>query len=70
MNTYKIPVTWEVYSHIKIEAESLEKAIEIFDAKENSDENYSLPTDPEYVDGSFKRENEETCSLNNQKFEV
>ena len=70
MKTYKIPVTWEVYSHIEVEADSLEEAIKIFDDKENSDEDYGLPTDPEYVDGSFKREDEEICSLNNQKFEV
>jgi hypothetical protein len=67
MKTYKIPVTWEVYSHIEVEAKSLDEAIQIFDNKENSDENYELPTNPEYVDDSFKREDEETCSLNNQK---
>ena len=53
---FKIPVTWEVYSHISIEADTLEEAIEIFDKKENSDEDYPLPTDSYYVDGSFKRE--------------
>ncbi len=65
--TYKIPVSWEVYSTIEIEAQSLDEAIKIFDETEDK---IPLPLYPEYVDGSFKREDEEICSLNNQKFEV
>ena len=53
MSIFKIPVSWEVYGVIEIEAESLEKAIEIFDEKEDE---YSLP-EGDYIDGSFKREN-------------
>lgn len=60
---YKIPVTWESYGIIEVEAESLEQAIEEFDREE---ENYDLP-DAQYVDGSFKREDLEIIELNNQK---
>ena len=64
MNTYKIPVTWEAYGIVEIEAETLDEAIKIFDETEDE---ISLPTDSEYIDGSFKREDKEICSLNNQK---
>jgi hypothetical protein len=53
MKTFKIPVTWEVYSTIDVEAETLEEAVAIFDEEE---EVYPLPTDPEYIDGSFHRD--------------
>lgn len=69
MKTFKIPVTWEVWSTINVEAETLSEAIRIFDEKENSDEDYSLPTDFEYVDGSFGREDIESCQLNNEEYE-
>ena len=50
INTYKIPVTWEVYATVEIEATSLEEAVAIF--KETEDE-IPLPTDNDYVDESF-----------------
>ena len=50
---FKIPVSWEVYGSVDIEAESLEEAIEIFD---DTEDEISLPTNNEYIDGSFKRE--------------
>lgn len=56
MKIFKIPVTWEVCDWIEVEAETLEEAIEIFDAKENSSDDYALPTEPVYIDGSFRRE--------------
>lgn len=59
---FKIPVSWEVTATIDVEANSIEEAIQIFDAKESSEEDYSLPTDSEYIDGSFKREDEEICA--------
>lgn len=58
MKTFKIPVSWQVYSIIDIEAETLEEAIAKFDEKEESDEDWPLPTDSEYMDGTFHRENE------------
>ena len=54
---FKIPVTWEEYGEIEIEATSLEEAIAIFDEKEDE---YSLP-EGEYIDGSFKREDLDFC---------
>jgi 3-phosphoglycerate kinase len=62
MKTWKIPVTWEVYGTVEIEAETLDEAIKIFDETEDE---ISLPTDSEYVDASFKREDEEIIQLNN-----
>ena len=59
---YKIPVTWEAFGVVEIEAPNLEAAITIFD--ERSDY-IPLPEDSDYVDGSFRREDEETIKLNN-----
>jgi hypothetical protein len=64
MATWKIPVTWEVFGIVEIEAESLDEAIEIFDEKEDQ---IKLPFDSEYIDASFKREDEETIALHNTK---
>lgn len=47
--TYKVGCSWEVYATAEVEAESLEDAIEIVEADE-----FPLPTDTSYVDGSFK----------------
>lgn len=57
MRTFKIPVSWELYGHIEIEAKSINDAIRIFD--EQSDD-ISLP-EGEYVDGSFNRESKDFC---------
>jgi hypothetical protein len=46
MKTYKIPVSWTVTAVMHIEAESLEDAIKQAD-------NESLPTDTDYLEGSF-----------------
>ena len=62
MKTWKIPVTWEVFGTVEIEAESLDEAMQIFDETEDE---ISLPLYPEYVDASFKREDEEACFANN-----
>lgn len=58
---FKISVTWESYGVVEIEADTLEEAIEKFDA--TSDE-IKLP-EGDYVDGSFHREDLETCKLLN-----
>ena len=52
MKTYKIPVSWEVAGIIKIQAKSLDQALDIFD--ENID-HYPLP-EGEYINSSFQRE--------------
>ena len=43
MKKFKIPVTWEVYGTIEIEADSLEEAIQKFDNIEINGEGYDLP---------------------------
>ena len=47
---FKLPVTWEVYGTVEIDAESLEAAVDYF--KANSDD-IPLPTESHYVDASF-----------------
>jgi len=47
MKTYKIPVSWSVMATMEIEADSLEEGIEKAD-------DASLPTDPDYIEGSFE----------------
>ncbi len=51
MKTYKIPVSWTVTATMKIEAESLEQALEF--AKDDP-----LPTDTDYLEGSFQIDEE------------
>lgn len=62
LKTFKIPVTWESWGIVYTEAETLDQALDIFD--KTCDE-IPLP-EAEYVDGSFYREDEESCSFNNQ----
>ena len=47
--TYRVPCSWEVYATAEVEAESWEEAI-----SKVEDDNFSLPTDPDYVGSSFK----------------
>ena len=51
MAKWKIPVTWEVCSTVDIEAETLEEAMRIAC---DEDGEIPLPTDPDYVDGSWR----------------
>jgi hypothetical protein len=53
---YKIPVRWESWGVIEVEAPTLEEAIEIFDSNVDT---YNLPSESEYIDGSFERDEEE-----------
>jgi hypothetical protein len=48
MKTYRIPLVWQVYGHINVDAESLKEAIEYALGPE-----CPLP-DGEYVDESIK----------------
>ena len=45
--TYKVPVSWTVAATMNVEAESLDAAL--LEA-----EDLPLPTDGEYIDGSFE----------------
>ena len=49
MKIFKIPVEWESYGVIEIEAVDLQQAIKMV---ENDD--IPLPDNEEYIDGSFK----------------
>lgn len=51
MATFKIPVTYEVYGHIEIEANTLEEA---FDKAHKDIDNLPLVDDPQYVDDSYE----------------
>ena len=63
MATFKIPVSWEVFGVVNVEADSLDEAIAKFD---DDMDNIPLPQDGTYIDSSFKREDEETCSAENE----
>lgn len=58
---FKIPVSWQVSDFIKVQANSLEEALNY--AQENIEE-ISLGDDPQYIDGSYKVEDEECCVYN------
>lgn len=51
MKSWKIPVTWEVYGTVWVEADTLEEAIDI--AKDD-DGVIPLPDNSDYVDGSWR----------------
>lgn len=51
MKTFKIPVTWEVYATVEVEANSIEEAIKIAKDEEGV---IPLPTDSDYVGGSWR----------------
>lgn len=46
----RVAVTWEMCGYIDVEAESLKEAMDM--VKENPDD-FSLPVESDYVDGSF-----------------
>lgn len=52
----KVAVTWEMCGYVDIDAETMEEAMEKFN--ENSD-HIKLPTNGEYVDGSFQLSSED-----------
>lgn len=52
MKTWKIPVTWEVYGYVEVEAPTLDKAIEIA-----RDDNGEIPLpEGDYIEGSWRVE--------------
>lgn len=52
MAIFEIPVEWSVFAMVKIEAETIEDAVKVFD---EIIDDIPLPVWPEYIDGSFKR---------------
>ena len=69
MKSWSIPVTWEVYGRVVVEANTLEEAME----KARDDEGViPLPDENDYVDGSWRVTEEDveivrTLYNNNQK---
>lgn len=53
MKTWKIPVSWTMIGVVEVEAESLNKAIEIV---QNDEGVITLPDNGQYLDGSWKVE--------------
>ena len=49
MKTYKIPVVFQMFGYVEMEADSIEDAV-----KKVVDYCLPLPTDAEYVEGSFE----------------
>ena len=56
MKQWKIPVTWEVFAMLTVEADSLDEAMEI--ARDEANE-IPCPTDNDYVDGSWRLSEED-----------
>lgn len=52
---YKVPVVWSMMGYVLVDAESREAAMEY--AKEHADD-FSLPTNGEYLDESFEIDEE------------
>lgn len=50
MNIWRIPVTWECFGVVEIQANTLEEAMEIA----RDDDTVPLPTKSSYVDGSWQ----------------
>ena len=57
MKTYKIPVSWTVTADMEIKAPDLASAIALADEA-------SLPTDPNYCEGSFTVDTEIISCVN------
>ena len=51
MKTYKVPVVFQMYGHVEIDANSIDEAIKLV---ENDHGDQPLPTDADYVEGSFE----------------
>ena len=47
MKTYRVPVVWQMYGYVQVEAESMSEAI-------HEAMNAPLPIDGDYIEGSFE----------------
>ena len=63
MKTYRIPCTWTVSATMEIQANSLGEAIEIANEA-------PLPTDTDYIEGSFEINNQIIPYLNKNRCAV
>jgi len=57
MKTFHIPVSWEMFATVEIEANTLGEAIQIFD---DTNDDMGLP-EGDYIDSSFKRQDVQDC---------
>ena len=56
MKEYKIPVNWQLFGYVTVEAEDAETALEKALNFERFGEGFPLPDNGEYMDGSFEIE--------------
>ena len=61
MKFYEIPCAWEVYGTVEVAADNLAEAIEKVE-----DDEFPLPSNFNYVDGSFEVEVQVAEELNNE----
>lgn len=59
MKKFKIPVSWEMYGFVEIEAETLDEAV-----NRAWNDNIPLPYYSEYVDESFRVDEEDVAIFN------
>ena len=50
LKKFKVPVSWQMYGHVTVEADTLQHAAEIAE----SDMGIGLPDNGEYVEGSWE----------------
>lgn len=58
MRTFQIPVMWEMYGTVEVEANSVEEALKVATETEINGEGFALPTDGTYIDDSFDIQND------------
>ena len=58
---YEIPCAWEVYGTVEVTADSLEEAIKKVEA-----DDFPLPINFDYVDGSFEVDRDVVEEMNNE----
>lgn len=57
LKEFKIPVNWQLFGHVTVEAEDVESALEKALHREYiRGEKFGLPDNGEYIDGSFEIE--------------
>lgn len=57
MRTFLIPVTWEVYGAVEVQANNAIEALELAHDIERK-EGFFLPEESHYIDGSFEINND------------
>jgi len=68
MPTFKVSVEWMVCATVEVEAESLDDAI--CKVEDDDDDDFPLPTDPDYVEGSLMANYQITQYLNGGDYNI